>query len=64
MTWLTIVYGYQAEKKPGRSGRRYKTVCRCGNEHDVSYENIVYERVIACRKCAKKARAEEDRRIQ
>ena len=57
--WLTIVEGYQGERPRGRTGYRYKTVCQCGKAHDVSYENLRFGRVIACRACCKAARREE-----
>ena len=57
--WLTVIRQYQGIRPLGRTGIRYKLRCKCGAEHDVSYENLRYGRVIACRRCSREARREE-----
>ena len=62
--WWKLLQRVSEPRKPGRSGVRWLSECRCGRVCSVAYEQLRQGRSRACRWCAKAYRAEEDRGIE
>lgn len=62
--WWKLLHAVTEPRKPGRSGVRWLSECRCGRVVSVAYEQLRQGRSRACRWCAKAYRAEEDRGIE
>jgi hypothetical protein len=58
--WWKLLHWVHEEKKPGRSGVRWLSECRCGRVASVAYEQLQTGRSRACRWCSKAYRATED----